>query len=173
MLVGLVATPLLLGALTACSGSDDGSTGDGTGPVAVDSPALGAAGKATCARLVAVRPQRLDREPRRPVSPSDAPAAAWGDPAITLTCGTTVPAEFNKFSECQSANGVGWFVPPDQIDDGTDAVPPTDVTLTAVGYRPVVTVQVPASYRPEGPAAIIAQLARPVRTTLELVRPCR
>lgn len=168
-LVG-VLPPLLL--LAACSGADD-STDDGTGPVAIDAPRLDAQEQATCARLVAALPRTLDREARRPVSPSGAPGAAWGAPAITLTCGTEVPPEFNKFSACQSADGVGWFVPPDQIDDGTDDIPATDVTLTAVGYRPVVTVQVPASYRPEGPAAIIAQLARPVRTTLELVKPCR
>ena len=64
------------------------------------------------------------------------------------------------------ANGVGWFVPPDEAD------PSADATWTAVGYRPVVAVHVPAGYRPEGGAAAIAQLAPTVKRHLRLVRPC-
>ena len=84
-----------------------------------------------------------------------------------MRCGVGVPAEFDEFAPCEVANGVGWFVPEDQIDD-QDA----DLVFTAVGYRPIVSVEVPHDYRPEGGAAVIAELAQPVRDHLELVDDC-
>jgi len=65
------------------------------------------------------------------------------------------------------ADGVGWFVPLEQIDD-EDA----DLVFAAVGYRPIVSVDVPHDYRPEGGAAVIADLAEPVKDHLELVDDC-
>ena len=141
---------------------------DGTGDVAVDSPSPGARDLATCTRLLEALPATLVHEDSRPVTPAGAPAAAWGDPPITLTCGAAVPPEFNEFSSCTLANGVGWFVPDAQRQDES-----SDVTWTAVGYRPVVSVHVPADYRPAGAAGVIASLAGPVKQTLELVQPCK
>jgi hypothetical protein len=66
------------------------------------------------------------------------------------------------------ANDVGWFVPEDVIADQE-----ADVTFTAVGYRPIVSVTVPGKYRPSGPAAAIADLAQPVKDHLELVQDCK
>ncbi len=85
-----------------------------------------------------------------------------------MSCGVTQPAEYDEFSTCQEVDGVGWFVPPGQI--GSE---PVDVTLTAVGYRPRVEVDVPADYWPTGSAAVTAELADAVDSTLELVQPCR
>jgi hypothetical protein len=59
-------------------------------------------------------------------------------------------------------------VPQAQQDDQS-----ADVTWTAVGHRPVVRVQVPADYRPEGAAAAISGLAAAVKADLRLVQPCR
>jgi hypothetical protein len=150
-------------ALTGCSSGPAGGSA-----VEVDAPSLPASAVATCRALVADLPHRLARQAARPVTPRDAPAAAWGDPAITLGCGADVPREFNRFSSCVQANGVGWFVPEAQQQDQS-----ADVTWTAVGYRPVVSVHVPAGYRPEGAAAVIAELAPAVKDHLRLVRPCR
>ena len=47
-----------------------------------------------------------------------------------------------------------------------------DATVTAAGYRPVVRVTIPPDYRPEGVTSVIAELADPVRTHLELVDRC-
>ena len=47
-----------------------------------------------------------------------------------------------------------------------------DVTFTAVGYRPIVSIEMPHDYRPEGGAAVIAELAQPVKDNLELVDDC-
>ena len=65
------------------------------------------------------------------------------------------------------ANGVGWFVPPEAEADQSAAAP-----LTAAGYRPVVSVTVPADYRPEGVSSVMAELADPVESHLRLVEPC-
>ncbi len=83
------------------------------------------------------------------------------------TCGVSLPADFDKFATCEEADGVGWFVPQDQSEDQS-----SDVTFTAAGYRPIVEVRLPASYRPEGAAAVIAELAGPVKDTLRLVNRC-
>jgi len=135
--------------------------------LARDAPDVSGADAKTCAALLDDLPDRVADQDRRTVSPADAPVAAWGGRAITLSCGVDVPAEFNKFSGCVQANGVGWFVPDEQQADQS-----LDVTATTVGYRPVVQLQVPASYRPEGVAAALAEMAAAVKKELELVKPC-
>jgi hypothetical protein len=49
--------------------------------------------------------------------------------------------------------------PPDQADGGGD-----QIEMTLAFRRPVVQVTVPAHYRPNGPAAVMADLDRLVRT---------
>ncbi|HEU4811548.1 MAG TPA: DUF3515 domain-containing protein [Nocardioides sp.] len=149
---------LLAPALASCSD---------TGPVAVDTPSVSDADRATCAAFLDDLPHTLAGQERRDVTPSDALGAAWGDPAITLTCGVSLPADFDRFATCEEADGVGWFVPVAESSDQS-----SDVTLTAAGYRPIVRVQLPASYRPEGAATVISQLAQPVKDGLELVDRC-
>jgi uncharacterized protein DUF3515 len=156
---GVVACAVTLAATLAGCG--------GPGPVAVDAPVTSGGDRAACTAFLAALPQRLAGQERRPVTPDDAPVAAWGDPAITVTCGVGPPAGFDRFSACQVADGVGWFVPPAQVDD-QDA----DATLTAAGYRPRVALHLPADYRPEGAAAAVTGLSGPVKRHLERVRRC-
>ncbi len=137
------------------------------GPVAITEPDVSAADRAACTRFLAEVPDTLARQEKRSVTPSDALGAAWGDPAITVTCGVSVPDSFDEFSPCEEANGVGWYVPLEESADQS-----SDLTFTAVGYRPIVEVVLPATYRPEGAAAVIAQLAAPVDEQLTLVKPC-
>lgn len=137
------------------------------GPVAVTSPEVSAADRAACEALLGDLPEVLAGEDVREVSPASALGAAWGDPAITLTCGVSLPEEFDEFSSCEEADGVGWFVPVDQVEDQS-----ADVTLTAAGFRPIVQVVLPGSYRPEGAATVITQLGKPVSRHLELVDEC-
>lgn len=95
-----------------------------------------------------------------PYSPAQAPGGAWGDPAITLSCGTEPPASFGSASSCISANGVDWFAPDDQTNgDG-------DVDLTSVTLLPHVTLHVPKQYRGGILAAALADLAEPLKATL-------
>jgi hypothetical protein len=150
---------LLAGAITAC--------GDDDGPVTIESPRLTGEPLRVCRAFLADLPDTLNDEARRPVSPEGALGAAWGDPAITLTCGVSVPDDFDQFAFCQETNGVGWFIPDAALDDES-----ADVTFTALGYRPIVQVHLPADYRPDGAATVPAELAEAVTANLELVRRC-
>lgn len=147
------------------------ATGCGSSKVQVDDPELSAEDAATCARFLDALPNALAGELRRPIDPEGAPAAAYGDPAITLTCGGQMPDGFDEFSTCDEVNGVGWYVPADQITDPTAGQAP-DATLGTVGWSPVIALFVPATYRPEGLAAALSELAPTVKDTLEQVRPC-
>jgi hypothetical protein len=153
-----VCALLAVGLLTAC----------GSGEVAIDSPAPDAGDRAACERVVDALPDTLAGEEGRVVTPDDALGAAWGDPPIVLTCGVDLPAEFDEFATCVEANGVDWFVPAEQVEDDS-----RDVTFSTAGYRPIVELRVPAEYRPEGGAAALAELAKPLRKRLELVQACR
>jgi Protein of unknown function (DUF3515) len=135
--------------------------------VDIDSPPVDDQDFETCKAFLADLPRRLTGEEGRKVNPAAALGRAWGDPAIVVQCGVGLPEEFDETSHCEVANGVGWFVPEDQVDD-QDA----DLLLTASGYTPVVSVAVAADYRPEGSAAVLAELAAPVKEHLELVDSC-
>jgi hypothetical protein len=153
-----VCTLLTVGLLTGCESGD----------VSIDTPTPDARDRAACARILGALPDTLAGEERRAVTPADAWGAAWGDPPLVLTCGGDMPAEFDEFATCVEANGVDWFVPAEQVEDDS-----RDVTFSTAGYRPIVQLTVPAEYRPEGGAAALAELARPLRKRLETVQPCR
>ncbi len=143
--------------------------GCGQNPVYLDTPTMSPADARACQHLKDSLPDDLADQHRRLTQPASALGAAWGDdPPITLLCGVGVPDSYDKYASCEEADGVGWFVPPDQVDDGS-----TDVTMTTVGYRPRITVTVPARLRPEGVAAVMATLAGPVKDRLELSQPCQ
>ena len=120
-----------------------------------------------CERFVADLPKVLAGQRGRALARNGGLGAAWGDPAIVLTCGGELPDDFDRFAQCVEANGVGWFVPSDAEADQSSTA-----ALTAAGYRPVVRVTVPGDYRPEGVASAMAQLAGPVREHLRLVDRC-
>ena len=151
---GVVVCGCLL--LVACSG-----------PVEIDTPDLGADDRAACEGFVDDLPATLSDEEPVETEPKDALGAAYGDPAIVVTCGADVPDGFDATSECQEANGVGWYAPSEQYDDQS-----ADVTIFAVTHRPVIEMRVPSDYRPEGLAAALAQLAAPVEGNLEKVQDC-
>lgn len=148
--------PAALAALAGCGG-----------PVEIEVPDLSAADRATCAAFAEDLPDTLAEQQRVEVEPSDAPAAAYGDPAIVVRCGVPAPKGFSLASSCETANGVGFFVPDEQTRD-QDA----DLTITAAGYRPRVEITVPARYRPSGGAAAMSVLAPLVQRHLTLVEAC-
>jgi hypothetical protein len=134
--------------------------------VPIDSPTVAAATRATCEAFLDDVPATLAGETRREVAPADALGAAWGDPAITVTCGVGLPEEYDEFAYCQETDGVGWFIPDSALRD--DA---RDVTFTTVGYRPMVQVHLPASYRPD--TGVTAELSAAVKANLKRVARCR
>ena len=158
---GVVACTALAAAaplLTACS----------AGPVEIDAGRLQPADQRACRDLVADLPATLAGLDARELSGDTEYGAAWGDPAIVLTCGVGVPEEFDEFSACTEVSGVGWFVPPEQEKEQD-----SDVLLTAVGYTPLVSLLVPADQRGAPSADALAALARPVREHLTLRDECR
>ena len=151
---GVVASALAVLPLAACSGAVD-----------VDSPDIGDRTRAACARFLDNVPEKVDDQERRKVEPDDAPAAAWGDPAIVVTCGVDMPDDFDRFSACEEVNGVGWYIPEEASLD-QDA----DVQMTTIGFQPPVRIDLPSEYRP--PAAVLVEISDVVKATLRQTRGC-
>jgi Protein of unknown function (DUF3515) len=142
-------------------------TGCGKEPVSIPTLRLTAADQARCQRLTDALPDTVAGQDRRKTQPAAALGGAWGDPAIIAQCGVGVPGGLNRTSGCTEADGVGWFVPNSQIDDES-----ADVVMSTAGYRPVLQVTVPATYRPNGLAAAMVELAPMVKQDTRLVHPC-
>ena len=151
--VRLRLVPLTLAGLllTACS----------PGTVSIDEPDLGAADRAACEALVEDLPDTLAGESRRSIQPDDALGAAWGDPAYVLTCGVPAPSGYEPTAACNVIQGVGWYVPDDQLSDAR-----VDATPIALSLMPYVQVQVPSRYRTEGIDRALAELAPALRRHL-------
>jgi hypothetical protein len=139
----------------------------GKEPVTITTSRLSAADEARCQRVTDALPNTVAGQSRRKTQPAAALGGAWGDPAIIVQCGVGVPAGFSTSAACTEADGVGWFVPDSQVNDQS-----ADVVMSSAGYRPVVQVTVPASYRPNGLAAAMVQLAPMVKQNTRLVHRC-
>ncbi|GAA1476092.1 hypothetical protein GCM10009623_05380 [Nocardioides aestuarii] len=139
------------------------------GPYAASPPAP-AEDATACAGLMGSLPDTLAGEERREVTGGDGRVAAWGDPAIVLTCDVPLPDDFTDTSTCIEANGTGWFVPDSVLESDDEAA---DVTMTAVGFRPRVEVALPGGYRPDGFQAVIGTIGRLVSAELSLEQRCR
>jgi len=140
----------------------------GKEPVTIPTLRLTAEEQAVCQRVVNALPDEVDGQSRRKTQPAEALGGAWGDPAIVAQCGVPLPSGFNRTSACQTANGVGWYVPENQFRNQS-----SDLVISTAGYRPIVQVTIPAKYRPEGLAAVMVQLGPMVKQYTELVKPCR
>ena len=144
--------------LAACSGTPE-----------ITSYELSAEDQEACEQLVDALPSTLNDLEQVDVEPADALGAAWGDPAIVLTCGTPMPEEYDPFSTCDDINGVGWFAPTDALEEDAQD---EEVTVTAVSHRPIIRLVVPADYRPDGVSAALTDLTDAVTATLRLEQPC-
>ncbi|CAB4720871.1 MAG: DUF3515 family protein [Actinobacteria bacterium] len=149
---------LVLASLVGCS----------AGPVEVASPELSADDQAACTALLDSLPATLAGLESHEITPADAPAAAWGDDGLTLSCGVGVPDDFDEFSRCDQILGVGWFFPEAEYKDESRTL-----TATAVGYRPRISLTVPADYRGNVSLDAFSTLAPLVQAHLDLVQRCR
>ena len=140
-------------------------TGCGAGSVEIAAPALDGADAKACEELVGTLPDEVSDQPRREVDPESAYVAAWGDPAIVLRCGVPSPNGFDEFALCQETNGVGWFVPEEQVEDQG-----ADVVMTTIGFEQNVEILVPDDYRP--PAAAMVDVAATIKQSIREVKPC-
>jgi hypothetical protein len=123
--------------------------------VSVDAPDADAGVRSACQEYVASVPAKLADQGKRDVDDAER-GAAWGDPAIVLTCGVAEPEGFTPVSRCQNWDGVDWYIPDDEFGDK-----PVDVTMTTVGRSPRIRVQVPKAYWP--PTSVMIDLAPSVK----------
>lgn len=154
----LAAPTLAVGicALSACSPAVDLSSTPMTQDV-VD----------TCTALVDDLPDEFFDAPRRDVS-ADGIGAAWGDPPVVLTCSAPAPQEFDAFSRCSDIEGVGWFIPDDQLKD-----PERDVVMSVQSHVPRVSLAIPAERRTDAPDTYLRTLAPLLVEHLEETSPCK
>lgn len=135
------------------------------GPVAVDVPDLRGSTARICSKLVSALPDTVDGAERRGVEPAGGPAAAWGDPAIVLRCGVEMPRSFDDFATCQETNGVGWFIPDEQMTGAA-----TEITMTTIGRDVNIEVALPVEHFP--PANAMVDLSAAIERTTEEIDPC-
>ena len=154
--MGAAACLLAVGAVAGCGTPD---------AVQVDAPEGAGPDAAACADLVDALPETVADQPRRAVTPDDAYAAAWGDPAIVLTCGGPMPRGFDDFATCTEVNGVGWFVAEEQLR-GSER----DMEMATIGRSPNVRVTLPPEYSP--PATAMVDLAPAIKAETEERRSC-
>jgi hypothetical protein len=128
-------------------------TGCGSGSVEVDAPALSGKAADRCHELVDALPANVADEARRTVTPEGVAGAAWGDPAIVLTCGVGKPEDYVPEGPCTVVNGVDWYIPEKQLlADGAE-----DLTMTTLFRDVNVEVHLPKEYWP--PATALSDLA--------------
>ena len=131
----------------------------------VQAPTLDDRESAVCAELLRALPATVDDVERREVEPAGAAAAAWGDPAIVLRCGVEPPRGLDEFATCQEVDGVGWYVPEEQMTGA-----PLPVTITTVDREVLVEVSLPEEHWP--PANAMVDLAEAVDGSVPQSSPC-
>jgi len=138
-----------------------------SGAVEVAAPDLDAADRAACEALVDDLPDELFGQERRDVSPDSGVTAAWGDPAVVLTCGAEEPDDFGPFARCSEIDGVGWFMADSELGDTSRSI-----TIAAQSHSPLVTVVVPPEHRRTAPDTALGELSAPVVEHLDETSPC-
>jgi hypothetical protein len=128
----LVAVPVALLVLLGLLWSLGALSRPDTGPVAMDAPALTPEAAQVCRAIVADLPETVAGSTRRAVTAGPEQNAAYGDPPVTLACGTVLPA-VEDTATVFPLSGVCWFP-----QAGTDATVWTTVDRTVP-----VTVTVP------------------------------
>lgn len=123
------------------------ATVQASSPVSLPAPPLGERHATVCRALLAMLPDEIRDRPRRQVTGGHEQNAAYGDPAITLSCGGEVP-EFQPTDFVYPLNEVCWFA--DQ----------TGTKWTTVDREVPVTVYVPRDY--DAPGGWVILFSTPV-----------
>ena len=154
------STALLL--LAGCGGS----------PPEINAPELSAKDAEICREFVAGLPDTLAGEKSVEVAGDTEYGAAWGDPAIVLTCGVGEPPDFTDTSTCIEIDESGWFVPDRVFADMFEGDETTDVPTTELNHRPRIHVVIPGEYRPDGFPNVAGALSKLIDRDLEKVGNC-
>jgi uncharacterized protein DUF3515 len=114
-----------------------------SGPVAVPAPALPPRQALVCRAVLARAPDGLGALARRPVTAGPQQNAAYGDPPVTLACGSAAPSVAPE-ATVYALSGVCWYAEPR----------PGTTVWTTVDREVPVSVTVPASYPAPGQLVI-------------------
>jgi hypothetical protein len=134
--------------------------------VQVEAPSLPTKAQDRCRALVDALPAKVDDQDRRKVSPDGVLGAAWGDPAIVLTCTTQTPKGYGPESSCTVVDGVDWYIPDEQMAANGGR----DLTMTTLFRDVDVRVHLPKEYFP--PAAVLADLAPSLKAHTRARKSC-
>lgn len=159
---GGVVILAVLGLLAAaCSG----------GPVKVDDPQPPDTAVAqACGKLMDKLPDEVLGEDARDIEPSDALAAAWGDPAIVLRCGIGKPSALEPTSQCLVVNDVGWFATQEGKAADLTSPPKETVDFTTIGRTAYIELSVPDKYEPQADALV--DVAAAINAATDYSHPC-
>jgi hypothetical protein len=161
----LVAVPVALLVLgvsaLAFGGFGTNPPAPATGPVTMASRSLPPETASACQLLVSKLPETVAGRARRPVAAGAEQNAAYGDPPITLECGTSTPtvgatAEVFNLAAPGATSGVCWH----PIDGDNRTV------WTTVDRQVPVTVTVPGSR--EGSAQSVVPFSQAINENLAL-----
>lgn len=139
----------------------------------IHAPEMSDADAAACRDFVAGLPDTLAGEKAVDVTGDTEYGAAWGDPAIVLTCGVGTPSDFTDTSTCIQIDDAGWFVPDRVFSDMFDGDDKTDVPTTEMNYRPRIHVLIPGEYRPDGFPNVAGALTKLIAADFERVGTCK
>lgn len=129
------------------------------GPVQLEDPRPTGEVAAQCDALLGDLPDKVLDAARRDTEPGRY-TAAWGNPAITLSCGVSQPAAAVTDTRCFEVNKVGWTA-----EEGQGGW-----IYTTIGRTGYVQVAVPEDYRPEANALVA--MADPIKKHLPEKKPC-
>ena len=133
-------------------------------------PSLQGPVRSQCGDLTDALPKEVVGQERRDVSPPDAPAVAWGDPAIVLTCGVARPTALRRTSYCLTVDSIGWLATQDGREVDMTAPVEGALTFTTIERSVYVQVRVPAAYVPA--VDPLVDVAEAISSTTRRVHPC-
>ncbi|UWZ56033.1 DUF3515 domain-containing protein [Dactylosporangium aurantiacum] len=128
-----------------------------TGQVRTDAAPMDEATAATCRALVARLPETLGGLHRRPVSAGPEQNAAFGDPAIVLSCGTVGKRAIPQDAQLMGLSDVCWY--PEERGEET--------VWTTVDRQVPLRVVVPA----KADGAWLVNLSAPIVATVPFADP--
>jgi hypothetical protein len=151
LLTGVLVFWLMGGLPKAKNEAKEAAKPQATGTVSVTPPSLDARGTEVCRALIAKLPNSVRDRDRRPVSAGTEQSAAYGDPAIVVSCGGTQPS-FAPDAQLVGLSGVCWY---------------QDQQAWVTAYREVpIRVNLPASY--QQPGQWIVDFSQPIVETVPL-----
>jgi hypothetical protein len=150
LVAGLIAYRVLSASPAGTAEASPSPAPQSTAPVTMPAPPLPERPATLCRALVFQLPGALRDRPRRPVTAGPEQNAAYGDPPITVACGTAPRPSVDPTATVYKLSTVCWYPVPG----------PAATVWTTVDREVPVTVTVPNSY--PGQAQWVIEFSPPV-----------